>query len=171
MTIQFPTDVSFLVLRASMSSELEMRDGIPYSINSLNLVLVAVTNTQIQLSSGEHLSEVELHFTVSNKWHTPVDLDRDLNLQDVGFLCCVTEPNGKIFVHGAAIWPEKQLPDYLLADGLVCNVQLTIGFFSTTSEPDSPYLWAVGRENILHISSIRFSAQQKEETKFPLTRE
>jgi hypothetical protein len=171
MTIQFPTDVSFLVLRASMSSELEMRDGISHSINSLNLVLVAITNTQIQLSSGQHLSEIELHFTVSNKWHTPIDLDRDLNLQDVGFLCCVIEPNGKIFVHGAAIWPDKQLPDYLLADGLVCNVQLTLGSFSASSELDSPYLWAAGRENILHISSIRFSAQQKEKTGFPLARE
>lgn len=72
MTIQFPMLVSFSVLRASMSSDIEMHDGRPCAISSLNLVLLADRDTEIHLAGGEPLSAIELHISISSKWRTQV---------------------------------------------------------------------------------------------------
>lgn len=158
MTIQFPMFVSFSVVRASMSSEIEVHDGLPRAINCLNLVLLADRDTKIHLAGGAPLSEIEIHFSISSKWRAPADLDRDLTANDVGFICHTRESNGKAFVHGAAVWPNEPLPQYLLADNLSHNAQFTIASLPTILESDPPHSWGTNRENILHLSSVHFSA-------------
>jgi hypothetical protein len=162
MTIQFPMLVLFSVVRASMSSDIEIRDGLPCSISSLNLVLVAERDTKIHLLGGEPLSAVELHFSISSKWRTPTELDRDLTANEVGFLCHTRESNGKAFVHGAAIWPNEPLPQYLLVEDLRRNAQLTIASLPTIVESAPPHSWGTNREHVLRLSSVRFSALQGE---------
>ena len=162
MTIHIPMLVSFRVLHASMSSELAMRDGAPRSNHGLYLVLLAERNTKICLSSGDPLSEVELHFSLSSKWRTPIDLDCDLTAHDVGFLSHNQEPNGKAFVHGSALWPDEPLPQYLLSEHLRRNAQFTIASLPTLSDSSPPHSWATGREHFLRLSSVQFSAVQGE---------
>ena len=162
MTIQFPMLVSFRVLRASLSSDLEVQNGLPCVNNSINLVLVADRDTKIHLTGGEPLSEVELHFSISSKWNTSTDLDRDLSAQDVGFLCHTQEQSGKAFVHGAALWPDESLPQYLLAEHLNRSAHFTIASFTTLSESSPPHSWGTNREHALRLSSVRFSAVQEE---------
>ncbi|WP_325331033.1 hypothetical protein [Sulfuricella sp.] len=162
MTIQFPMLVSFSVLRASMSSEIEVHGGLPCAINSLKLVLLADRDTRIHLSGGEPLSEIELHFSISSKWRTPAELDRDLTANDVGFLCHTRESNGKAFVHGAAVWSNESLPQYLLAENVSRIAQITISSLPTLLESCPPHSWGTSREHALHLSSVRFSALQGE---------
>jgi len=162
MTIQIPMLVSFRVLRASMSSDLEMRDGAPRLSHGLYLVLLAERDTKIQLSSGEPLSEIELHFSVSSKWRTTTELDSDLTAPDVGFLSHNKESNGKAFVHGAALWPDEPLPQYLLAEHLRRNARFSISSLSTLSDSSPPHSWATGREHFLRLSSLQFSVIQGE---------
>ena len=162
MTFPFPMPVSFRVLRASMSSDIEMRDGLTCAISSLNLVLLADPHTKIHLVGGEHLSGIEFHFSISSKWRTPTELDRDLTADDVGFLCHTRESNGKANVHGAAVWPNESLPEYMLAENLRRNAQFTIASLPNLFDSESTYLWGVNREHILRLSSVRFSALQGE---------
>lgn len=162
MTIQFPMLVSFRILRASMSSDIEVHDGLPCAITSLSLVLLADRDTKIHLSSGEPLPETEIHFSISSKWRTPAELGRDLTANDVGFLCHTRESNGKAFVHGASVWPNEFLPQYLLAENLSCNAQFTIASLSTILESSPSYSWGTNREHVLRLSSVRFSASQRE---------
>ena len=160
MTIPFPMLVSFSVSRALMSSDIEVHDGPPCAITSLNLVLLADRETKIHLSGGEPLSEIELHFSISSKWRTPAELDRDLTANDVGFLCHTRESNGKAFVHGAAVWPNEFLPQYLLAENLNRKAQFTITSLPTLLESAPPHSWGTNREHVLRLSSVRFSALQ-----------
>ena len=160
MTI--PMLVSFSILRASMSSDIEMHDGLPCATSSLNLVLLADRNTKIHLSGGEPLSEIEIHFSISSKWRTPAELDRDLTASDVGFLCHTRESNGKAFVHGAAVWPNEFLPQYLFAENLNRDAQFTIASLSTILESGPPHSWGTNREHVLRLSLVRFSASQGE---------
>lgn len=162
MTIQIPMLASFRVLRASMSCDLEMRDGAPCLNHGLHLILLAERNTRIQLSSGESLSEVELHFSVSTKWRTTTELDAGLTAHDVGFLSHNQVSNGKAFVHGAALWPNEQLPQYLLAEQLKRNAHFSIASLPTLSDSSPPHSWATGREHFLRLSSVQFSVCQGE---------
>lgn len=145
-----------------MSSDIEMRDGLAHVISSLNLVLLADRDTKIHLIGGEPLSAIELHFSISSKCRTPTELDRDLTADDVGFLCHTRESNGKVFVHGAAVWPNEPLPQYLLADNLRRTAQFTIASLPTALESATPHFWGTNREHILRLSSVRFSALQGE---------
>lgn len=162
MTFTFPMLVSLSVLRASISSDVEMRDGLPSGTSSLNLVLLADRDTKIHLAGGEPLSATELHFTISSKWRTPTELDRDLTVDDVGFLSHTRESNGKSFVHGAAVWPNEPLPQYLLSENLSRNAQFIIKSLPTVLESAPPHSWGTNREHVLRLSSVRFSALQVE---------
>jgi len=162
MAIQFPMHVSFSVVNASMSSDVEMHDGRPCAISSLDLILLANHEAKIQLAGGERLSEVEIHFSLSSKWRTPEELDSDLAANDVGFLCYTRELNGQAFVHGAAVWPNEPLPQYLLAASLTRNAEFTIASLSTILPSDPPHSWETNRGHALRLSSVRFSAWQRQ---------
>lgn len=162
MAIQFPMHVLFNVVHASMSSDVEMHDGCPCAISSLDLILLADHETRIQLAGGERLSEVEIHFSLSSKWRRPEELDRDLAGNDVGFLCYTREPNGQAFVNGAAVWPNEPLPQYLLADNLSRNAQFTIASLSAVLPSGPPHSWEPNRGHALRLSSVRFSAWQRQ---------
>lgn len=163
MTFQSPMLVSFSVLHASILSEIEMRSGLPFVTSSLNLVLLADRDTKIQLVGGEHLSTIELHFSISSKWRSPKELNPDLTADDVGFLCHTRESNGNAFVHGSAVWPTNEpLPQFLLSDNLRRNVHFTIPSLSRVFESEPPYSWGTNREYGLRLSSICFSAMQGE---------
>ncbi len=162
MTAHFPMHISFRILGASMSSELEVRDGQTLAYSSLKLILLADSDTKIQLSSGEPLSDIEVNLTVSSRWHTPTELDKDLTSYDVGFLCHTRESNGKAFVHGALLWPDEPLPQYLLSENMNRRAQLVISSLPTLFDPSPAHSWGESRKHFLHVSSANFSSAQIE---------
>lgn len=145
-----------------MSSDIEVHEGLPRTTSTLNLVLLADHDTRIHLSGGAPLSETEIYFSLSSKWRTPVELNSNLTTNEVGFLCHTRESNGKALVHGASVWPNEFLPQYLLSENLSRNARFTIASLASILESDPPYLWGTNGEHALHLSSVRFSASEGE---------
>ncbi|UVS60028.1 MULTISPECIES: hypothetical protein [Nitrosomonas] len=96
---------------------LHSESGNTISSESFSLVLRPAPDTNMVLSSGEQLGDIEIHLTLSTKWRTANELDRDLTDDDVGFLAHTQGERSEPFVHGAALLRDTTVVGALLSRG------------------------------------------------------
>ena len=158
MSIYFPMNVLFTVVSASVTDESSMVEENLHTERRFRLVLRADDRTMIHLSSGESLSEIDVHFILSSDWKTPRDVDRELQPQDIGFLAHNKSQNDPPLVHGAAIWPSEFLPGTLLQSSVKGYVSLTLSSVPQVLDHEKPFIWSCGRLHSIRISHISVSA-------------
>lgn len=163
MNCLFSTYLHLSVVQASATMSLYNEDGVSRSSESFALVLRAAHNTNLVLSTGERLPDVEIHLTLSTKWLTAQDLDRDLANDDVGFLVHTEDERGGPFVHGAALLPNATVVATLLSAGAEGRVTLALSPSVISGDRgDTPFVWGKNRPNALHISHLDVSVLQRE---------
>lgn len=151
----FPVLVLFDVVRASMTDTLHNCDGNFEIEKKFNLVLRAEQQTPILLSSGEPLSEVDVHLSLSTRWRNPDDLD--LSADDAGFLTYSDSGYGGEHIGGALIWPIETFPKALLANGVTGLVSLSLSTVPTIIDGCEPFVWNSGKLRRLKIASASIS--------------
>jgi hypothetical protein len=130
--------------------------GSTISSESFSLVLrCADRDTNVVLSSGEQLVDIEIHLTLSTKWRTANELDQDLTDGDVGFLVHSQRERGKPFIHGAALLRDTTVVGALLSRGAEGRVMLVLPSIPLT---DEPFVWGTSRPNMLRISRLELSS-------------
>ena len=158
MTYVFPTGLNLSVIRVSATVSLHVEGDAPRSSESFSLVLRASRETNIVLSTGQRLADVDIHFTLSTKWRTAQDLDRDLKINDVGFLAHIEGERGVPFVHGGALLLNTTVVASLLCSGTHGRMSLVLPTVPFEERRDVPHVWGTNRENILRIGHLQLSA-------------
>lgn len=162
MNIVFPTHLRLLVVQASATMSLLGEDGISRSSESFSLVLRATHDTNVALSTGERLSDVDVHLTLSTKWRTPQELDKDLTNEDVGFLAHTEGERGEPFVHGGALLSNTTVVAALLSAGTDGTVTLVLPTVPITNKKEAPFVWGRNRLNMLRINHLEVSVHRGE---------
>lgn len=157
MTYIFPTYLHLSVVRASGTMSLDSESDSAISSESFSLVLRAAHDTNVVLSSGEQLADVEIHLTLSTKWRTANELDQDLTNDDVGFLAHTNGERGEPFVHGAALLADTTVVGALLAIGTEGRVKLVLSSVPIGERTEAPFVWGTNRPNMLRISHLEVS--------------
>lgn len=147
--------VLFDVVRASMTDTLHNCDENFEIEQKFNFVLRAEQQTLILLSSGESLSEVDVHLSLSTRWRKPDDLD--LSADDAGFLTYCDNGYGGKHIGGALIWPIEIFPKALLANGATGLVSLSLSTIPTIIGGCEPFVWNSGKLGRLKIASASIS--------------
>ena len=164
MTYVFPTDLHLSVVRISATVSLHVEGGAPHSLEAFSLVLRASRGTNIILSTGQRLADVDIHFTLSTKWRTAQDLDRDLKINDVGFLAHTEGEQGVPFVHGGALLLNTTVVASLLCSGTHGRMSLVLPTVPFEERMDVPHVWGTNRENMLRIDHLQLSTLCSEGT-------
>ena len=164
MTYVFPTDLHLSVTRISATVSLHVEGGALRSSESFSLVLRASRGTNIVLSTGQRLADVDIHFTLSTKWRTAQDVDRDLKSADVGFLAHTEGEQGVPFVHGGALLLNPTVVASFLCAGTHGKMILVLPTVPFEEGTDVPYVWGANRENMLRIDHLQLSALCSEGT-------
>ena len=154
----FPTYLHLSVARASATMSLHSESGSAISSESFSLVLRAAPDTNVVLSSGEQLVDIEIHLTLSTRWRTANELDRDLTDDDVGFLAHTQGERGEPFIHGAALLRDTTVVGALLSRGTEGRVKLVLPSVPIKERTDAPFVWGTNRPNMLRISHLELSA-------------
>jgi hypothetical protein len=157
MTYTIPTDLYLSVIRTSATMSLHMEGGTLRSEESFSLVLRASQGTNVVLSSGEKLADVDVHLTLSTKCRIAQELDRDLLIDDIGFLAHTEGELGKPFVHGCALLTDTAVVASLLSAGTKGRVSLVSPSVPFEDSKDTPYVWGKNRPNMLRISHLHVS--------------
>lgn len=150
----FPMLVLFEVMHVSMTDTLQHSDGNFEVEQKFNLVLRAEKRTKILLSSGEPLSEVDVHLTLSTRWKKPDDLE--MSAADAGYLSYSDGGYGE-HVGGALAWPIDTFPITLLANGAKGLVSLSFSTVPTIIDGSEPFVWNSGKLGCLKIASASIS--------------
>jgi hypothetical protein len=129
---------------------------------SFALVLRSDSDTNIVLSTGESLSEVDVHLTLSTKWRTGPEIDEDLTDEDVGFLCHSEGEGNTPFVGGGALLLQTSILASLLAPGVSGTVKLTLPTVPFKQSNEPPYVWGHDRTHFLRVSHVEVSALRPE---------
>jgi hypothetical protein len=129
----------------------------PIASESFSLVLRASRDTNVVLSTGQRLADVDIHLTLSTKWRTAQALDRDLMIDDVGFLAHNEGERGAPFVHGGALLLNTTVVASLLCAGTTGKVRLVLPTVPFEKAKDAPYVWGRSRPNMLRISHLEVS--------------
>lgn len=163
MNLEFPTHLRMSVVQASATMSLHGEGGILKSSESYSLVLRATGAANIVLSTGERLADVDVHLTLSTKWRTAQDLDKDLTNEDIGFLAHTEGEQGEPFLHGCALLSNTTVISALLSgtDGTVTLVLPTVPI---ADKKDEPFEWGRNRPNMLRISNLDVSILRGEGT-------
>jgi len=164
MPLAFPKYLRLSVVQAVATMSLHGEDGISNSSESFSLVLRATRDSDIALSTGERLANVDVHLTLSTKWRTAQELDRDLSNEDVGFLAHTEGERGEPFVHGGALLSNTTVIAALLSVGTHGTVTLVLPSVPITDKKDSPFVWGWNRPNMLRISHLEVSVLRGEGT-------
>ena len=164
MNLAFPTHLRLSVIQASATMSLHGEDGISKSSESFSLVLRATRDANIALSTGERLADVDVHLTLSTKWRTAQELDKDLTNEDVGFLAHTEGERGEPFVHGGALLSNTAVIAKLLSVGTDGTVTLVLPSVPITDKNDAPFEWGRNRPNMLRISHLEVSVLRGEGT-------
>ncbi|WP_430231954.1 hypothetical protein [Nitrosomonas communis] len=143
---------------------LHSESGNTISSESFSLVLRLAPDTNMVLSSGEQLGDIEIHLTLSSKWRTANELDRDLTDDDVGFLAHTQGERSKPFVHGAALLRDTTVVGALLSRGAEGRVKLVLPSVPIKEITDTSFVWGTNRPNMLRISHLELSAFPIKET-------
>ena len=144
---------------------LHVSSSAPCASESFSLVLRASRETNIVLSTGQQLADVDVHFTLFTKWKTGPDLDQDLENDDVGFLAHIEGERGAPFVHGGALLLSKTVVAALLCVGTHGKVKATLPTVPFENRKDAPYIWGTNKSNMLRISHLEISATRSKATK------
>lgn len=153
----FSTQLCLTVNRAAVRTSYYREDGTTKSLESFDLVLRAHGDTNIVLSSGELLADIEIHFTLSTKRQMPAELDRDLEDEDVGFLVHTEGERGEPLVHGAALLPDSGLAAALLPRAVDGTVTLILPAITPNAQTNTPFVWGKNRPHMLRIVRIDLS--------------
>ena len=162
MTYVFPTGLNLSVIRVSATVSLHVEGDAPRSSESFSLVLRASRETNIVLSTGQRLADVDIHFTLSTEWRNAQELDRDLTTDDVGFLTHSEGERGEPFVHGAALLLNTTVVASLLRVGMKGKVNVVLPTVPFSDGTDTPYVWGRSRPNTLRISHLGVSVVRDE---------
>jgi hypothetical protein len=162
MTHLLPTDLHLSVVRASATNSLHIEADTPQSSDSFFLVLRTSRETNVVLSTGQRLADVDIHLTLSTKWHTAQEIDRDLAFDDVGFLAHSEGERGEPFVHGRALLLNTTIVASLLSSGTTGKVRLVLPTVPFDDNAEAPYVWEKSRPNRLRISNLEVSVLRGE---------
>lgn len=163
MSFAFPTHVFLSVAQVSATMSVHGEDGILKASESFSLVLRASHDANIILSTGERLADVDVHLTLSTRWRTAAELDKDLTNEDVGFLAHAEGERGEPFVHGGALLSNTDIMAALLSAGTKGKVKLVLPSVPFADNKDAPFLWGRNRPNMLRISHLEVSVLRGEE--------
>ena len=163
MSLAFSTHLNLSVVQASASMSHLSEDGILKSSESFFLVLRATRDTNIALSTGEVLADVDIHLTLSTKWRTAQEIDKDLTIEDVGFLAHTEDERGKPFVHGCALLSNTTVIAKLLSAGMDGTIKLLLSSVPISDRMGDPFVWGRHRPNMLRISYFEVSVLRREE--------
>jgi hypothetical protein len=164
MTYALPTALYLSVLRVSANTSLHSDGGSLKSSESWSLVLRASPDTNVVLSTGQRLAAVDIHLTLSTKWRTAQELDRDLTPEDVGFLAHTEGERGEPFVHGGALLSSTAIVNALLGADTVGKVEIVLPTVPFEDKKNNPYVWGRNRPNMLRISHLEVSILRGEDT-------
>lgn len=162
MTYVYPTSLYLSVTRASAAMSLYVNADSPRCSESFSLVLRAAQDTNAVLSTGQRLADVDIYFTLSTKWKTVQELDKDLGIDDVGFLSHNEGDRGVPFVHGAALLLSTTVVASLFHVGTHGSMKLVLPTVPLDARSDTPYVWGTNRENMLRVSHLELSALRGE---------
>lgn len=152
-----PTNLYLSVINASATTSLNAAGDTSKSSESWSLVLRSSPDTNIVLSTGHRLADIDIHFTLSTKWRTRQELDRDLAPDAVGFLSHNEGEQGEPFVHGEALLLNTTIVAALLSTGITGKVRMEIPTVPFVDGEKVPFVWGSNRPNMLHISHIEIS--------------
>lgn len=155
------TDLLLTVTQVAAHMSVHSGNGEPTTSHSFSLVLRAIRNTNIALSSGVSLDDVDIHITLSTEWCTGPELDRDLSHNDVGYLAYTDGERDEPFIHGAAFLKNSKIVRLLLTSGVTGIVNIILPTVPFSESPDEPYVWGKNRQNVLRISHFAVSAIAK----------
>jgi hypothetical protein len=161
MSVFFPLVVNFTVVSVSTTDEVFAKEGHLSGTRRLACVLRADSSTEIVLSSGEKLSAVETHISLTGGIASAGELARELSNEEVGYLIHSARSGEPPFVHGAMLWPGVELPHYLLSAGLESTVQLTLSSLPMPGAHEPPHSWVPGRGNLIRVGSFTLSCVRK----------
>lgn len=134
MNLAFPTHLRLSIVQTSATMSLHGENGISKSSESFSLVLRTTSDENIALSTGERLSDLDVHLTLSTKWKTAQALDRDLIDDDVGFLAHIEGERGEPFIHGGALLSNTTVIAALLSAGTNGRVTLVLPSVPSTDK-------------------------------------
>lgn len=157
MTYAFPIDVNLSVVQVSATMSLHAEGAAPVSSEAYSFVLRASNDTNIVLSTGQRLADIDIHLTLSTKWRDAHALDRNLMSDDVGFLAHSEGERGEPFVHGAALLIDTTLVASLLHAGAHGKIKIVLPTVPFSDRADTPYVWGTNRRNMLRISHLEVS--------------
>jgi hypothetical protein len=167
MTYIIPTGISLSVIRTVAEISLCVEGDTPRSSERFDLVLRASSDTNIVLSTGHRLADVDIHLMLSTEWRTAQELDRDLTISDVGFLTHTLGERGEPFVHGIALLFNTNTAAVasLLYPGVSGKVRLGLPTVPFEDRKDAPYVWGRNRPYMLRISHLALSVIRDGETR------
>lgn len=160
MQYALATDLYLSVVRVSATMSLHVEAEAPQSSESYSLVLRASRDTNIVLSTGQRLADIDIHLTLSTKWRAAHELDRDLTIDDVGFLAHTEGDRGEPFVHGAVLLLNTAVVSSLLCAGTSGRVSLVLPAVPFEAKAEAPYIWEKNRPNMLRISNLEVTVLQ-----------
>jgi hypothetical protein len=158
MTFALPTDLYLSVVRTSATMSLHVEESTLRSSESFALVLRASYDTNVILSTGQRLADVDIHLTLFTKHRTANELDQDLKTDDVGFLAHTEGEYGAPFVHGAALLFNTTVVALLLSNDIRGKVIMGLPTVPFNDSKDTPYVWGQNRPNMLRMSYLEISA-------------
>lgn len=138
-------------------------NGILKASESFALVLRASHDTTIVLSTGESLAEVDVHLTLSTRWRTAPELDKDLTNEDVGFLAHTEGERGEPFVHGGALLSSTSVMAALLSAGAKGTITLVLPSVPIADSWAAQFVWGRNRPNMLRIGHLEVSVFRGDE--------
>lgn len=121
-------------------------------------MLRASQDTNIVLSTGEKLADVDVNLTLSTKCRSAQEVDRELLIDDIGFLAHTEGEHGKPSVHGIVLLTNTTVVASLLSAGSKGWVRLALPSIPFEDSKDTPYVWGKNRPSMLRISHLEISA-------------
>ena len=137
------------------------RDGV-VGYESIALVLRATSDANIRLVGGVPLASVDVHFTLSTRWRTPGELDRDLGPEDVGFLAHNLGPRNEPTVHGASVIVSSPIAAVVANCSTQSYLELSLPTVPFSDDPNAPYVWGLQRDHMLRVSRLELKVMSSE---------
>ncbi|MES9943407.1 MAG: hypothetical protein ABW080_00430 [Candidatus Thiodiazotropha sp.] len=152
------SSVSFNVLDISASMEMHIEEKAVVHYEEYQLILRAIKSTNIVLDSGKHLSDVDINLTLSSKFKSSKEIDRELTEDDLGFLAHIEDSDGSPFVHGTAPLIDRTVLQNLFNKGTKGYVTIQLPTVPFEDDTTRPYVFKKNRPNMLRISGLSVSS-------------
>ena len=139
-----------------MEMHIENKEVVHYE--EYRLILRAINCTNIILDSGEHLSEVDINFTLSSKYKSSKEINRELTEDDLGILVHIEDGDGSPFVHGKAPLIDRTVLQNLFNKGTKGYVTIQLPTVPFEDDTTKPYVLKKNIPNMLRISGLSVSS-------------